>query len=159
MPSSQYPSLSSCRHTNRPCLLYVTMSTTGSAATPAARCRNCRWGSFITLPPGEYEKPKRYGACSSTEVWKCAPADGTNAALENEEDSARPLAARITGYLAVHRCGRGANGRCWPEAAEIDVRSNVCHWGLSGLVILTLSFVDPDRYCRKKDLGGVGQQH
>jgi hypothetical protein len=37
--------------------------------------------------------------------WKCAPADGTNAA--NDEDSARPLAARITGYLSRASVWRG----------------------------------------------------
>jgi hypothetical protein len=31
-----------------------------------------------------------------------------------------------------------------PEAAENDVRSNVGYWGVSGLVVLTLSFVGHD---------------
>ena len=33
---------------------------------------------------------------------------------------------------------------CWPFALESDVRSNVGYGVLTGLVILTLSFVDPD---------------
>src|SRR5215468_2966918 len=34
--------------------------------------------------------------------------------LENEEDSARSLAARITGYLSRTSMQGGANDRCWP---------------------------------------------
>jgi len=45
--------------------------------------------------------------------WKCAPADGTNAA--NDEDSARPLAARITGYLSRASVWRGVQ---WPLVAD-----------------------------------------
>ena len=32
----------------------------------------------------------------------------------------------------------------WPFAAQIDVRSYVGNWGITGLVMLTVSFVDPD---------------
>jgi hypothetical protein len=32
----------------------------------------------------------------------------------------------------------------WPEAAQIDVRLNVGKWGITGLVVLTMSFVSHD---------------
>jgi hypothetical protein len=32
----------------------------------------------------------------------------------------------------------------WHFAAQIDVRSYVGNWGITGLVMLTVSFVDPD---------------
>ena len=34
--------------------------------------------------------------------------------------------------------------RLWPEAAQIDVRSNVGYWGLSGLFVLKLRLVVHD---------------
>src|SRR5262249_4201162 len=85
----------------------------GSAAEPAAS-RNCLRGSFIAFPPRKDEKATRYCACSPTKVWNCAPADGTKAALSKEQGSARPLAARIIGYLSRASCGRGRNDRLWP---------------------------------------------
>ena len=36
------------------------------------------------------------------------PADGTNTALKNEEDSARPLAVRMAGYLSRASMRKGA---------------------------------------------------
>jgi hypothetical protein len=43
--------------------------------------------------PKRYEKAARYRACGSTDIEKCAPADGTNAAVEIDRGSARPSAA------------------------------------------------------------------
>src|SRR5262249_34972918 len=40
-------------------------------------------------------------------------------------------------------CKKAAEFRFWPPA-ENDVGSNVGYWSLSGLVMLTLSFVDHD---------------
>jgi hypothetical protein len=34
--------------------------------------------------------------------------------------------------------------RLWPFATKIHVRSNVGNWGMTGLVMLIASFVDPD---------------
>jgi hypothetical protein len=55
----------------------------------------------------------RHYACSKMnfDVGKCSPADGTNAAYENEEDSARPLPTRLTGYLSLASMRKGGNGR------------------------------------------------
>jgi hypothetical protein len=41
-------------------------------------------------------------------------------------------------YVAV------AHGGLWPFAAPNDVRSHVGNWGLTGLVILIVSFVESD---------------
>jgi hypothetical protein len=39
---------------------------------------------------------------------------------------------------------RSGNVAKWPEVAENDVRSDVGYRGVSGLVVLNLSFVDRD---------------
>jgi hypothetical protein len=36
--------------------------------------------------------------------------------------------------------------RLWPFAAQNDVRSYVGNWGITGLVMLTVSFVVPDPF-------------
>src|SRR6266568_4931779 len=49
-----------------------------TAAAPAARCRNClRGGSFMAYPPRNANK-------FQIDVWKCSPADGNIAAMEND---------------------------------------------------------------------------
>src|SRR5687768_2322183 len=40
----------------------------------------------------------------------------------------------------------------WPEAAQSDVRSHVGNWGITRLVMLTVSFVDPDPSRRNGDV-------
>jgi hypothetical protein len=47
----------------------------------------------------------------------------------------------------------------WPEAAENDVRSNIGYWGLSGLVVLTVSFVGPDPGCVKTHKSAEGRKY
>jgi hypothetical protein len=48
---------------------------------------------------------------------------------------------------------KSLNVAFWHKAAESDVRSNVSYWELSGLVVLTLSFVghDPEQKSNAAD--------
>src|SRR5262244_2802568 len=125
----------------------------GSAAEPAAS-RNCLRGSFIAFPPRKDEKATRYCACSPTKVWNCAPADGTKATLSKEQGSARPLAARIIGYLSRASCGRGRNDRLWSEGEVRDYALESAFGGKGDSFLLTLSFSAFDRCCRKRILAG-----
>jgi hypothetical protein len=60
-----------------------------------------------------------------TEHWKCAPADGTNAALKMVRVRHVPVDSSATTLPQLGWRAKGANVRSWPEAAENDVRSNV----------------------------------
>jgi hypothetical protein len=59
------------------------------------------------------------------EIWKRAPADGTNAALKMKRIRHVLWQLEKQATLAVHRCGRGVNDRSWPRTSEIDVRYHV----------------------------------
>jgi hypothetical protein len=63
------------------------------------------------------------------------------------EDMIGPRSTRVDRYpprLSDEVESRSSNVGSGPEAAENDVCSNVGYWGLSGLVVLTLSFVGHD---------------
>src|SRR5262245_51399344 len=49
--SSRFGPTSAAHWTDRIGLRLAIADTAGSAAAPAARCRNCRRGSFISIPP------------------------------------------------------------------------------------------------------------
>jgi hypothetical protein len=52
-------------------------------------------------------------------TFECSPADGTQCLpMKNEEDSARPLAARLTGYLSFAAMRKGARTAIGPSATS-----------------------------------------
>jgi hypothetical protein len=59
--------------------------------------------------------------------------------LKNEEDSAPPLAAQITGYLSHASMRKGVRDRCWPFTSErhsLHLRPVLGHCGSIGCACL-----------------------
>src|SRR6266436_2829892 len=80
---------------------------TGSAAAPAARCRNClRWGSFIMCPSMSFgDEISRIGSQNYTD-FRCSRKGAGGDSWPTGEESSSPRQVRSLGY-----CGRG-----FPEA-------------------------------------------
>jgi len=74
----------------------------------------------MAFPPGGFEISRAQLRVQFNETLEMRAGRWHQHCLEKEENSARPLAARITGYLSRASIQKGANDRSWHEAAQSE---------------------------------------
>ena len=84
----------------------------GSAAAPAARCKNClRWGSFVMMSPSQASSHNARTNAQSVFDEGGMPADSTSAAHCNDRERHVPLAAWVRCYISFASWRKGPRGR------------------------------------------------
>src|SRR5262245_52883374 len=85
----------------------------------------------MAFPPRGFKKNRVQLRVQFNETLEMRAGRWHQRCLGKEENSARPLAARITGYFSRASMRKWANDRSWHEAAKIHVRSNVGFRGVN----------------------------